>query len=54
MPNLNNNNILINTKQTNITFYLFLFYLALLSMLGFVATDMYLPSFKSIEGTFNA
>jgi Bcr/CflA subfamily drug resistance transporter len=23
-------------------------------MLGFVATDMYLPSFKSIEGTFNA
>lgn len=35
-------------------FYFFLFYLALLSMLGFIATDMYLPSFKSIEGTFNA
>jgi Bcr/CflA subfamily drug resistance transporter len=44
----------IGKKPTNITFYLFLFYLALLSMLGFVATDMYLPSFKSIEGTFDA
>lgn len=54
MPNSSSNNIIINTKQTNVTFYLFLFYLALLSMLGFVATDMYLPSFKSIEGTFNA
>jgi Bcr/CflA subfamily drug resistance transporter len=54
MPNSSSNNIIINTEQTNVTFYLFLFYLALLSMLGFVATDMYLPSFKSIEGTFNA
>ncbi|AZG72418.1 purine nucleoside transporter PunC [Shewanella livingstonensis] len=54
MPNIINKNIESNTKQTNITFYLFLFYLALLSMLGFIATDMYLPSFKSIEGTFNA
>jgi Bcr/CflA subfamily drug resistance transporter len=54
MPNSSSNNIIINTKKTNVTFYLFLFYLALLSMLGFVATDMYLPSFKSIEGTFNA
>ncbi|WP_259394889.1 purine nucleoside transporter PunC [Shewanella sp. SR44-3] len=44
----------IGKKPANITFYLFLFYLALLSMLGFVATDMYLPSFKSIESTFNA
>ena len=33
---------------------LFLGYLALLSMLGFVATDMYLPAFKSIELTFDA
>ncbi|QYJ87815.1 Bcr/CflA family multidrug efflux MFS transporter [Shewanella mesophila] len=33
---------------------LFLGYLALLSMLGFVATDMYLPAFKSIEQTFDA
>lgn len=33
---------------------LFLGYLALLSMLGFVATDMYLPAFKSIETTFSA
>ncbi|QYK03077.1 purine nucleoside transporter PunC [Shewanella psychrotolerans] len=32
---------------------LFLGYLALLSMLGFVATDMYLPAFKSIEMTFD-
>jgi Bcr/CflA subfamily drug resistance transporter len=54
MPNFSNNNIIINNKKTNITFYLFLFYLALLSMLGFIATDMYLPAFKSIEGTFNA
>jgi Bcr/CflA subfamily drug resistance transporter len=54
MPNSNSNNIIINTKQTSLTSYLFLFYLALLSMLGFIATDMYLPSFKSIEGTFNA
>ncbi|WP_394201751.1 purine nucleoside transporter PunC [Shewanella waksmanii] len=30
-------------------YYVFLGYLALLSMLGFVATDMYLPAFKSIE-----
>ena len=33
---------------------LFLFYLAILSMLGFVATDMYLPAFKSIEHTLSA
>jgi Bcr/CflA subfamily drug resistance transporter len=32
---------------------LYLGYLALLSMLGFVATDMYLPAFKAIETTFN-
>lgn len=31
---------------------LFFIYLALLSMLGFVATDMYLPAFKAIEATF--
>lgn len=49
------NNSLSNAeKPTLIRVYLFLFYLALLSMLGFIATDMYLPSFKSIEGTFNA
>ncbi len=29
-----------------------LVYLALLSMLGFVATDMYLPAFKEMEGYF--
>ena len=38
----------------NIKFYVFLGYLALLSMLGFIATDMYLPAFKAIEGTFGA
>lgn len=54
MANLSDKSIEINKKSTSVTFYLFLFYLALLSMLGFVATDMYLPSFKSIEGTFNA
>ncbi|GIU31778.1 Bcr/CflA family drug resistance efflux transporter [Shewanella colwelliana] len=37
-------------KSTNL---LFLSYLALLSMLGFVATDMYLPAFKAIETTFS-
>lgn len=54
MFKMSNNDLIINKKNTNITFYLFLFYLALMSMLGFIATDMYLPSFKSIEGTFNA
>ncbi len=29
-----------------------LIYLALLSMLGFVATDMYLPAFKEMENYF--
>ncbi|WP_281214268.1 purine nucleoside transporter PunC [Shewanella insulae] len=32
----------------------FLIYLALLSMLGFIATDMYLPAFKAIETSLNA
>ncbi|WOT06833.1 purine nucleoside transporter PunC [Shewanella youngdeokensis] len=36
---------------TNAKYYLFLSYLALLSMLGFIATDMYLPAFKAIEDT---
>lgn len=35
-------------------FFIFLFYLALLSMLGFIATDMYLPAFKAIESSFNS
>ncbi|QLE85618.1 Bcr/CflA family multidrug efflux MFS transporter [Shewanella sp. Scap07] len=35
-------------------YYVFLAYLALLSMLGFVATDMYLPAFKSIEVSLQA
>lgn len=35
-------------------FFVFLFYLALLSMLGFIATDMYLPAFKAIEGSFES
>lgn len=35
----------------NVKYYLFLTYLALLSMLGFIATDMYLPAFKAIEDT---
>ncbi|WP_244623001.1 purine nucleoside transporter PunC [Shewanella salipaludis] len=38
----------------NMKFFIFLCYLALLSMLGFIATDMYLPAFKAIEGTFDA
>ncbi|MGS0693300.1 purine nucleoside transporter PunC [Shewanella sp. 0m-4] len=33
----------------NVKYYVFLAYLALLSMLGFIATDMYLPAFKAIE-----
>ncbi|WP_434931759.1 purine nucleoside transporter PunC [Shewanella sp. HL-SH5] len=32
----------------------FFLYLTILSMLCFIATDMYLPAFKSIEGSFNA
>lgn len=36
---------------TNAKYYIFLSYLALLSMLGFIATDMYLPAFKAIEDT---
>ncbi|QDF67068.1 Bcr/CflA family multidrug efflux MFS transporter [Shewanella sp. SNU WT4] len=41
-------------KKTNsIKFYMFLFYLSMLSMLGFIATDMYLPAFNAIETTFN-
>ncbi|MGI2258192.1 purine nucleoside transporter PunC [Shewanella sp. GXUN23E] len=35
-------------------YFLFLFYLSLLSMLGFIATDMYLPAFKAIESTFGS
>ena len=38
----------------NTKYFLFLSYLALLSMLGFVATDMYLPAFKAIEDTMQA
>ncbi len=34
------------SKNAALIFYV---YLALLSMLGFVATDMYLPAFKAIE-----
>ena len=34
--------------------FCFLGYLALLSMLGFIATDMYLPAFKAIEDTMQA
>lgn len=43
-----------NSLIVNIKFFAFLCYLALLSMLGFIATDMYLPAFKAIEGTFSA
>ena len=32
----------------------FFLYLTILSMLCFIATDMYLPAFKSIEGSFGA
>ncbi|NRD74137.1 Bcr/CflA family multidrug efflux MFS transporter [Shewanella sp. VB17] len=35
-------------------YFFFLGYLALLSMLGFIATDMYLPAFKAIEETMQA
>lgn len=38
----------------NMKFFVFLFYLALLSMLGFIATDMYLPAFKAIEDSFDS
>lgn len=39
----------VSTRQ----YVLFLFYLSMLSMLGFIATDMYLPAFKAIETSFN-
>jgi len=32
----------------------FFIYLTILSMLCFIATDMYLPAFKSIERSFDA
>ncbi len=35
-------------------YFMFLCYLALLSMLAFIATDMYLPAFKAIEGSLGA
>lgn len=38
----------------DVKYFLFLAYLALLSMLGFIATDMYLPAFKAIETSFGA
>ncbi|WP_076411629.1 purine nucleoside transporter PunC [Shewanella sp. UCD-KL12] len=38
----------------NTKYFFFLSYLALLSMLGFIATDMYLPAFKAIEDTMQA
>ncbi|MGL4615609.1 MAG: purine nucleoside transporter PunC [Shewanella sp.] len=43
-----------SNTAVNIKFFVFLFYLALLSMLGFIATDMYLPAFKAIEGSFSS
>lgn len=39
---------------TDTKYYFFLSYLALLSMLGFIATDMYLPAFKAIEISMQA
>lgn len=39
---------------TNTKYFFFLSYLALLSMLGFIATDMYLPAFKAIETSMQA
>ncbi len=39
---------------SNTKYFFFLGYLALLSMLGFIATDMYLPAFKAIEDTMQA
>ena len=41
--------ILLMKPLINVKYYVFLAYLALLSMLGFIATDMYLPAFKAIE-----
>ncbi|MEI6858987.1 MAG: purine nucleoside transporter PunC [Shewanella sp.] len=38
----------------NTKYFFFLSYLALLSMLSFIATDMYLPAFKAIENTMQA
>ncbi|RTR37535.1 Bcr/CflA family multidrug efflux MFS transporter [Shewanella canadensis] len=38
----------------NTKYFFFLGYLALLSMLGFIATDMYLPAFKAIEDSMQA
>ncbi|MGL4836586.1 MAG: purine nucleoside transporter PunC [Shewanella sp.] len=43
-----------SNTAVNIKFFVFLFYLAMLSMLGFIATDMYLPAFKAIEGSFSS
>ncbi|MGL5392841.1 MAG: purine nucleoside transporter PunC, partial [Shewanella sp.] len=43
-----------SNTYVNLKFFVFLFYLAMLSMLGFIATDMYLPAFKAIEGSFSS
>ncbi|MBR9727154.1 purine nucleoside transporter PunC [Shewanella intestini] len=44
-----------SSKTTSIiSQYGFFLYLTLLSMLGFVATDMYLPAFKTIESSLGA
>ena len=40
-------------KVSSVHYFLFMLYLAFLSMLAFIATDMYLPAFKAIESSFN-
>ncbi|MEZ9141250.1 MULTISPECIES: purine nucleoside transporter PunC [unclassified Shewanella] len=49
----NASSITTNSKSANLQYFILLGYLALLSMLGFIATDMYLPAFQNIADSFS-
>ncbi|GIU52810.1 MULTISPECIES: purine nucleoside transporter PunC [Shewanella] len=49
----NASSITTNSKPANLQYFILLGYLALLSMLGFIATDMYLPAFQNIADSFS-
>ncbi|WP_394495244.1 purine nucleoside transporter PunC [Shewanella sp. ENK2] len=42
-----------SSNTANVQYFILLAYLALLSMLGFIATDMYLPAFQNIADSFS-
>ncbi|MDO6776158.1 purine nucleoside transporter PunC [Shewanella sp. 3_MG-2023] len=42
-----------SSTSANVQYFILLGYLALLSMLGFIATDMYLPAFQNIADSFD-